>query len=152
MQDAVVDLHGKAFVGARMFSRDNINVRPTFKGMVRALEEHPMSATRRAGILDWVGPRPGWEVVEQRLQALIAELADATDGEGYKNVGRRARDLFDDVAAKVFDPAMVRAGRERPGPKDGEAMLEHYANSRLAGASARICGISPRRWMHWQTT
>lgn len=111
VHDAVGDLHGKNLVEAKMYGRDSVNVRPTFKGMMRALDEHPMSAGRRAGILDWVGPRPGWEVVEQLLHALIAELADATDGDAYKNVGRRARDLFDDVAAMVFDHEMVTPGR-----------------------------------------
>jgi hypothetical protein len=133
LRDAVQDLNGKRLVQARMFGRDTLAVRPMLKGMVRALEDHPLSSQRRAGVLDWAGTAAGWGAEEQRLQGLIQELATAADADGFMDVGRRARELYDDVAAKVFRPEMVPDGTDAPGRRDGSAMLEMYTRSRFGG-------------------
>lgn len=131
----VNDLAGKQLVEARMYAGASASVRINYRGMVRASERPQILMARRAGLIDFSVPSPGWEAIEDRLQQLIARFSTASELDDFQDVGRRSRELLIDLANNLFDPAMVPAGQSVPGSSDAKAKLELYFNARFAGGT-----------------
>lgn len=131
----VNDLAGKQLIEARMYAGGSGSVRINYRGMVRASERPQVVIARRAGLVDFSVPLPGWEAIEDRLQQLIDRFSTASELDDFQDVGRRARELLTDLAKKVFDPAMARGGQPVPGSSDAKARLELYFNATFAGGT-----------------
>lgn len=135
MNSASNDLAGKQLIEARAYAGGSFSARINYRGMVRASERPQAFVARRAGLVDWSVPSPGWEAMEDRLQQMIERFTSAVELDDFQDVGRRGRELLIDLANKVFEPSMLPAGQKLPGPSDAKARLEHYFNARLAGGT-----------------
>ena len=131
----VNDLAGKQLIEARMYAGGSASVRINYRGMVRASERPQIVMARRAGLVDFSVPSPGWEAIEDRLQQLIDRFTTATELDDFQDVGRRARELLIDLANRVFDPAMAPAGQPLPGSSDAKTRLEMYFNETFVGGT-----------------
>lgn len=135
MMATINDLAGKQLIEARAYGGGTASARINYRGMVRASERPQAVIARRAGLVDWSTPSPGWEEIEDRLQQMIERFTTATELDDFQDVGRRGRELLIDLATKLFEASMVPTGQEVPGPSDAKGRMEHYINARLAGGT-----------------
>ena len=107
--------------------------RPTYAAIVLVSEPYPRDDARRAGVIDWSTPTPGFEGIEARLADLKLRLAAARTKDDMEDIGRRCRALAPDAIDLVFRPEMVPADEPEPSRQDAKGRLALYLTARLPG-------------------
>lgn len=78
----------------------------------------------------------GWDIVDDRIEALRRRFVQAQISEDYSDVGNRAVALLEALADQVYDPAKhVRAGEEPLAYGKTKDRFDRYIEESLPGAS-----------------
>lgn len=76
----------------------------------------------------------GWEIVDERIDALRRRFADARTPEDYSDVGNRAVALLEALADKVYDPEVhVRPGEDALPYRNTKLRFDRYIEDALPG-------------------
>ncbi len=127
------DLERKGLIRPESRVMGNTAYRPTYAAVAILSEDDPRFRGRRAGIIDWSVPTPGFEAIEDRLADLKLALAAAVSDDDLSDIGRRCREIPADAIHVVFRPEMVPTGTQAPSPQDAERRLQLYLAARAPG-------------------
>lgn len=131
------DLVTKGLIRAESSVIGNSAYRPTFPAAAFLSEDDPRSRGRRAGLIDWSVPTPGFGAIEDRLADLKVALAAAVTDDDLSDVGRRCREIPADAIDVVFRAEMVPAGEAAPSRQDAEERLRLYLAVRAQGEALK---------------
>ena len=122
------------------FYRGNFDHYSERRAHIRSISTPALERLERlktaGSVTDWGKDAPEtWESIDKRLADAKRELDEASDLDGWQDVGRRCREIIIAAANLVFAEPMIPVGEEPPKGADAKRKIELYLKAKVPGSS-----------------